>query len=283
MSTTTDRRVITEPGVYGDLSDEAYHADPVPAGSLSSSGAKALLPPSCPATYAYEREHPVYKAEYDLGHAAHLMVLGTGPELWVVDADNWQTKKAREDRDTARADGQVPLLAADYDTVQAMALALRQHPEAGSLFDPFGAAEQSMFWVDDETGVWCRGRVDWLGEDIVDYKTTTDVSLEHIRWEIAKRHYHQQADWYLTGAAKLGAVGPDVRFRFIFQAKTAPYLVTVVDLDDEALQIGHERNQLALEIYLDCTTAGVWPAHTSGIETVSLPRSVVRQHMEGAY
>lgn len=45
MTTTT--WTITEPGVY-DLPAEVYHADPVEGGSLSSTGARKLLPPSCP-------------------------------------------------------------------------------------------------------------------------------------------------------------------------------------------------------------------------------------------
>ena len=44
--------VVDEPGVYDGLDEAAYHADPVPGGSLSASGAKLLLPPSCPALYA---------------------------------------------------------------------------------------------------------------------------------------------------------------------------------------------------------------------------------------
>jgi hypothetical protein len=53
MTATLDRTVITQPGVY-DLPADVYHADPVPpelGGSLSSSGAKLLLPrPAPPST-----------------------------------------------------------------------------------------------------------------------------------------------------------------------------------------------------------------------------------------
>ena len=45
-------------GVYDGMDEDAYHADPVPGGSLSASGAKLLLPPSCPALYHYRRDHP---------------------------------------------------------------------------------------------------------------------------------------------------------------------------------------------------------------------------------
>ena len=39
-----------ELGVY-DLPAAAYHRDPVEGGSLSASGAKKLMPPSCPALF----------------------------------------------------------------------------------------------------------------------------------------------------------------------------------------------------------------------------------------
>jgi hypothetical protein len=83
MTATLDTTVITQPGVY-DLPADVYHADPVPAelgGSLSSSGAKLLLPPSCPAIYQWARTHPTYSDAFDFGHAAHKKVLGAGAEI----------------------------------------------------------------------------------------------------------------------------------------------------------------------------------------------------------
>ena len=55
-------------------------------------------------------------------------------------------------------------------------------------------------------------------------------------------------------------------------------LVNVVDLDDVALQIGRDRNRLALEVFRDCTDAGVWPGYSSGITRVSLPPWAQRAH-----
>src|SRR5258708_26204894 len=42
-------------GVYGIPAD-AYHADPIEGGSLSSSGARRLLPPGCPALFRQDRK-----------------------------------------------------------------------------------------------------------------------------------------------------------------------------------------------------------------------------------
>ena len=55
-----------QPGVY-EMDEATYHQDPVPGGSLSASGAKLLLPPSCPALYAWRRDHPKVSAEFDFG------------------------------------------------------------------------------------------------------------------------------------------------------------------------------------------------------------------------
>ncbi|MGW9447058.1 hypothetical protein, partial [Bacillus mobilis] len=58
--TATDERTlsaITRPGVYDGIPEAVYHRDPVPGGSLSSSGARKLLAPSCPALFKYDQEH----------------------------------------------------------------------------------------------------------------------------------------------------------------------------------------------------------------------------------
>lgn len=153
-------------GVY-DMPADDYHAHP----ALSSSGARKLLAPSCPAIFDYERQHgEERKQEFDLGTAAHTLLLGFGPEPHVIDADSYRTKAAQQERDEAYARGDVPLLPKEFDAVQAMVTAVRQHPRASELLSA-GKAEQSLFWTDPTTGVLCRARPDWLRADaVVDYK-----------------------------------------------------------------------------------------------------------------
>src|SRR4051794_7548534 len=120
MTATLERTVITEPGVY-DIDDVTYHADPVPDGSLSSSGARKLLPPSCPAIFKYERDNPPASTKtFDLGHAAHKLCLGVGPDVVEVEADSWRTNAAKDRGEEIRAAGGVPLLTAEYQQVQDM-------------------------------------------------------------------------------------------------------------------------------------------------------------------
>ena len=286
--------VITEPGVY-QLDDAEYHADPVPGGSLSASGAKLLLPPSCPARFHHYRTHGrPPKREFDLGHAAHLQVLGAGPELAVVDAPDWRTKAAREARDQAYAAGRVPLLAGQHQQVTDMAAALRRHPIAGELLDPGRmVAEQSLFWIDDEgqaaTPVWRRARIDALsrpgdiGALVVDYKTCRSADVEHISRAMWLYGYAMQAAWYLDAATATGLIHAGLaRFLFVFQEIDPPYVVSVIEPDATALRIGAERNREAIETYRMCVESGQWPGHVpdDAIPTIPLPAWAERQYAE---
>lgn len=272
------------PGIY-EMSDQEYHADPVPGGSLSSSGARLLLPPSCPARFHYQREHGQPPAEhFDIGHAAHRLVLGVGPELVEVQASDWRTKAAREQAAAARARNAVPLLSDELERVKQMADALALHPIARALFDPDrGRPEQTLIWRDGPSRVMRRARFDWLPDAgpgrmiIPDYKTCRSADPDALARSVHQFGYHQQADWYRAGAIALGLAGDDTAFVFVCQEKDPPYLVTVVELDAMALRIGAIRNRRALEVYARCTSTGQWPGYVEGIELLSLPPWVEMQ------
>lgn len=283
----SERLTITEPGAYEDIPEEYYHADPVPGGSLSSTGARAILPPGTPAKFHYERRRKQHKRVWDIGSAAHSMTLGTGPEIVIIDADSYRTKEAQEKRDSAWGDGKTPLLAAEYENALAMVMSVQHHPVAGPLFAKgTGTPEQSLFWVDEATDVWCRGRLDWVkpartgGRLIVaDLKSTTDASEDAVCKTVANYGYHQQADWYLRGIQALG-LHADPAFVFVFVEKTPPHQVHVVQLDAYTLQIAHAKNQRALQVYAECTATGAWPGYPTDITTVSLPPWAERTESE---
>lgn len=278
-----DRVTVTDPGMYPDMPADTYHADPVPEGSLSSTGARTLL--AAPALFRHHQDHPAPpNPTFDLGHAAHRLVLGDGPELTVIDADSWARKTDREARDDAYAHGHVPLLKPQYEQATAMADALWSHPIAAALLRPgTGSPEVSLFWRDQPTGVWRRARPDWLphaGSNrliICDYKTTASADPDTLGKHVANYGYHQQAAWYLDGVRAL-ELADDPAFVFIFQEKTPPYLVTVTELDVDALDWGQRLNRKAINRYYTCRDQETWPGYADDVVLTSLPRWASHQY-----
>lgn len=264
-----------EPGVYDGISLEEYHSDRT---SLSSSGARKLLAPSCPALFRYDQDHPSETKDHlEFGSAMHAKLLGEGPELEIVDAASWTGKAAQTARRQYRAEGVIPLLPHQMTDLDGMVAAIRRHPIASALFQPgFGKAEQSLYWRDQETGVMCRARPDWLPDPtegrliVPDLKTTVKGDLDSLRKSIYKFGYHIQAPWYLSGIRALGLAVRPV-FVFVFIEKTAPYLITIVQLDHTAMDIGRRQGATARHIFRECTETGRWPAYADDVEVLSLP------------
>jgi hypothetical protein len=280
---------ITAPGVY-DIPEDDYHADPVQGGSLSSTGARRLLPPSCPAKYRWATDNPPqHRRVFDIGRAAHKLVLGEGADLVVIDAVNYRTAPARAAQETAYTEGHIPLLTQEYEMVTAMAGALRADPTAGALFSmDRGRPEQSLIWEDTRTGVMRRARIDWLPDParpgrmlVGDYKTCRSAAPAAFSKSMYEYGYHQQGAWYLDGVIALGLAGEDAVFLFVAQEKTPPYLVQVYEVDALALRAARDLNAAALDVYAQCSAQGHWPGYSDEVERVGLPPWAERAYLEG--
>ena len=260
------------PGFYDDIPEAEYHADP---DSLSVSGAKVLL--KAPALFQWQRTHPVHKDVFDIGSAAHALVLGVGAELVVHEYDPEKVKSPKStnawkaQQKEARERGAILLLPEEHADVTAMADALSSHTLAMRLLSD-GKPEVSAFCEDADTGVMRRARFDWLGDSIItDYKSASTVDPRDLAGRygaVKKWGYDQQAAWYLDIARDLGH--PAKAFAFIFQAKEPPYLVTVAQVPEDALWEARQRNATALQRFRDCTEAGVWPGYLPDTSFASL-------------
>ncbi len=274
---------VAEPGVYSpaQLPEDAYHADPVPEGSLSQSGAKTLLKEGGPALFAWQRANPKPRTKaMELGTAAHKLVLGAGQELHEVKENDWTTNRAKKARDDARAEGKLPLLTKDLDVAKAMAAALREHEWAQRLLTQPGRPEMSAFWQDPDYKVWRRLRWDFMPEPdpgrrpvIPDYKTAASAGPKAFAKALADFGYHHQGDWYPAGyAAMFGdRIGDYPVMAFIVQEKEPPYRVAVYQLHQDALKFGRKRNEKAMRIYRECTENDDWPGYEPGPQVLDLP------------
>ena len=259
--------------IIESLSDVAYHSSP----ALSASGAKLIL--KSPAHYRWAMDHPpAPTATFNLGHAVHSLILGGRP-VTMVQSDDYKTKAAREERDHALTMGAIPLTRTEHAQVAAMAEAVLNHPLAAALFSD-GTPELSIYTTDPETGVELRTRPDWIGNVIVDLKTTVNANpadFDRIAWTY---HYEQQAAWYLDEVARAGIMPDEDRLLFVNVEKSPPYLVSVTELDAEALRIGRTRNREAIDTFARCVATGEWPGYPTIEHLVPLPTYAAMQYAE---
>jgi len=274
---------ITRPGIYDGMTDAEYHADPVEAGSISSSGARTLL--KSPALYAWQQTHRVEKTTYDVGHAAHAKVLGVGspviayPDEHLTPSGNASTKAATlawaKDQ---RAAGLVPVTPDQMVDVDAMAEAILANTLARTLLEAPGASEQSLFAPDPDTGVWLRARIDRLPEAsgsgqslAIDLKTSTSADPRDFMRSAAEYGYGVQAEWY-QHVLRLTRGDTDMAFLFVVVEKAAPHLVSVIELDAEFAQIGRQRMRRAIDLFKTCRDADEWPGYEPIVHLVDPPR-----------
>ncbi|PIJ36757.1 hypothetical protein BMW24_003585 [Mycobacterium heckeshornense] len=268
--------IPTTDGVYPYVTLADYQAD---RATLSVSGAKLLL--SSPAKYRWQLDNPPeHKPYFDVGSAVHKLILGEGPDIECVDAEDWRGKHARERRDKAHEQGRIPLLAADYHAAVDMMDAVKLHHRlAPQLFED-GRAEISLYATDPATGVRLRARPDWMTQRdgrlwLVDLKTCANADPRDFGRTAHNLGYHLQMAWYVT-VARLLELDPAPVFVFVLVEKEPPYLVSVVELDGEAFALGCRQMRRAIDTYVVCSEWDEWPGYGDGIEPVSLPPWVFR-------
>jgi len=273
--------VISEPGIYDVVSEAVYHGDsgltPELGRSLSVSGAKTIL--KSPALFHYQRTHGrPPKDAFDFGHVAHKYVLGVGDDVVRVEADDWRSKDARTAKVEARILGQIPILAADDDRAKAMAQAVADHPVAGKLFVG-GKAEQSAYWVDDETGVTRRARFDYLKPNVVvDLKSCISAAPTEFAKATANYGYAQQAVWYQDAVEAI--TGSQIPFVFVCVEKDPPHQIALYVISDWWETIAAAQNRRALSIFSECESSGHWPSYSPRIQTLEPPKWLAYQEQE---
>lgn len=262
------------PGIH-DLPAADYHLDPCEQPSLSASMA-AVLCTSSPA-HAWTK-HPVLnpdyqpseEAKYDLGRAAHSLILERDEStIEVFDYDNWRTKAAQEAAATARLHGKTPMLLNQWSDLSAMVVAthwqLAKFAVRPSMFVD-GKPEQTLVWEED--GVWCRARCDWLHHDYsaIDDLKTTSRSANPERWTRGPLFDHGadiQAAFYLRGLKAI--TGVDAEFRWCVVESSPPYALSVIAPGPDVLALANVKVDWALATWRECLRSGDWPAYETRV------------------
>lgn len=288
---------IAKPGIY-TLPSETYHSNCTPAPALSASFAWELSKDGgCPAKAWFDSplnpDHvEEHKAHFTIGRAAHLLFLE--PDVYdarveVIDADDYRTKAAREQRDRAYNDGRVPLLVEQAANLNGMRRALRNElaglpftTAPGFAADIFtgGEAEQSYFWIDDDFDIWCKCRPDYRRpQHILDYKTSDSADPVTLPRTALNFGWHVRAALYLEGHKAL--TGEVATYWYVVQEKKPPYLATVAKLDIDFLAWGRDKILPAAKAqFAACLESGRWPSYADSSVIVGMPKWAERTYQD---
>lgn len=273
-------------GFHHDMPAAAYHSDPAPEPSLSSSVAAILLDRSPRhAWIAHPKLNPafVYDDEptraQEIGTAAHKLILGRGAEIVTIDAADYRSGVAKTCRQATYEAGKAPILRPDMERAQAIARAVaEQVARIDDCAGFFGATPELVAVAQDMTGAWLRCMVDRFEDRgtsavLYDVKTGDTSAAPHgLGRRIVNMGYDVQAAFYerviLTLRPELAG---RLTFRWVFVENDPPHLVTVAELDNAGLEIGRKKVAAAVALWNRCIAEQSWPGYPAKIVRVEYP------------
>lgn len=283
------------PGIVHGLDIDAYHAmEPISKSGLDSID---LSPAIFFARHRDPNRPPARERAGQLeGNLAHCAILEADQfeKRYAIVPESaprrpteaqWNAKKPSPDsvmamqwwsEFNARTNGATIITHDQYESALRQAVSVRALPEVGDALAS-GKPEVSAFWIDEETGVECRCRPDWVhpvGEEsvlLLDVKTYSIASASEFRRQVARKRYDVQAAYYSDGYEK--ASGKTV-LGFIFLAVETewPFAANAFMLDDESLESGRQKYRANLRTYAECMRTDKWPGYSTGIDIIRLPQ-----------
>ena len=270
-----------QPGIYTDIDNDAYHGGP----GVSSSQLKAVGESLADFLWPRRKESPAMA----LGTAAHLATLE--PDLFessvvVSPTVDKRTKAGKEEYaafiERYGADiaaGKILELApAIFSQALRIRDAVHGHPVAGRLLTE-GKPEVSAFWIDDETGILCKCRPDWLRDDgmEVSLKTARRADYEGFMKDAYAYGYHLSTAFYRDGLDACGIANQPTVHVVVETDDPRPERVAVYVLDDDFYAIGHAAYRAALaKIHAKQMQPSIWAGLPLEIQTLKAPAWALR-------
>lgn len=267
-------------GVYYGFPEEGYHKDPAIEPSLSAGLIKTLLNASpLHAWFKHPRLNGEYETEnktaFDVGSAAHSLILNDPKKFEIVDAADWRKNENKDKRDAAYISGKIPLLVHQWQDIQEMVKSSRAQlclHECEDAFNGRGQSEVTLIW--QEGGIWCRCRIDYVAQNLInfyDYKTTgQSANPEYASRTLFTLGYDITSAFYKRGIRKLfGVENPN--YRFVIQETSKPFALSVLDLDPMAEAIADRKIDAAIALWSKCLRSGEWPGYAKRVAYASMP------------
>lgn len=223
----------------------------------------------CPQYFKWCEENPQEPTQ-DLifGSAFHKAVLEpeTFNEEFAVLSSNIdkRTKAGKEEfaNFLLENEGKSILTQEDYETILAMKEAVERNEYAKALLK--GKKEQSMYYIDDLTGLHCKVRPDCQTAIrdrfvVVDLKSCKSASPEDFMRDVVKYSYDLQTAMYKIGVSKtLGIDLNNIDFVFIAVEKKSPHLIGIYEASEDIFNRGEMLYRKYLGTLKECVEINDW-------------------------
>lgn len=264
---------MTGPQLLRGVEHSAYHADNLPGSPrFSRSIAVRLLQQSPLHAHAAHpklggqpieepEEDAQVQARMDTGSLLHLLLLGAGAQVAVVEHDSWRTNAAKDAREEARSNGLLPVLAGKHYAAQATAKAVRESLARYGVHLEAFETEATALW--ESEGVASKARMDALNlgmAEALDIKIVPKISIRAFESSIERYGLHIQHAAYTEA---LRTVHPVLAGRksleFLLCEYLPPFDVAIVPLGPTMQDYGAQQWRRARGIWQRCLESGVWP------------------------
>lgn len=222
-----------------------------------------------PKRYRYRKTNPRPQTnEMRFGTATHTAVLEpnrfgnecvmfTGP---VRRGKKWDAFQLEH------ADKQI-LTRAEYVEAARIRDAVLEDPVCCKYLD-YGQPEVALVWRDEETGVLCKGRLDWLCSDpehtIVDLKSARAIEPFHFCRSAGRLLYHMQVAFYSDGYEAITGKQPERKILAV--ESEPPHDPVVYNMPGEVLDVGRDEYRSLLVKLQYCRERDEWPGLANGAE-----------------
>jgi hypothetical protein len=270
-------------GIVRDLPNSIYHSM---AEAISNTGLNDFM--KSPAHYFSRHLDPARppkksrpgQLEGTLAHCALFEPYEFDRRYQVGPDVSKQTKEWKEFAADAARRNREAITQEQKDTALIQAKEARSVPSVASAL-ALGHAEVSVFWIDENTGVRCRARPDWVhpcttpagnGVILLDGKTYSDADPWEFAKQIERKGYDRQAAFYSDGYE--AATGTEVvAFVFVCMETEWPFKSAALMMTPDDIEVGREKYRNQLSRLAECQKTNVWPGYADDIYKVTVPRS----------
>lgn len=233
---------------------------------LHQSTAKVLVM-DCPAIAKaqYDAERRAPSRAMEKGTLVDQLVFG-GSNFHVIDADSYRTKKAQEERDTARENGMVPVLAEEFEPARKLAGLIKSRLALEGLELDKCAKQHTVQWQTPE-GVLAEGTPDlFLGADTIDLKVGHTANPDKLEQHIYEMGYHIQGAAYQEAVSyradgEYAATGR--HWLVCAETKSGADCITIAPLSPAYIDLGMRAWRRAQMIWVKCWQTNEWPEYTA--------------------